>query len=115
MAEHDKKGRHLDSIIVKALLWVDKRSNVDRFYWGLVIFGLLLAALDFLYHKHVYFQMEHFYGFYALYGFFMCAALVIAAKAMRGFLQRDEDYYAPKDVEAEAHPEHDLERKEADV
>ena len=37
---------------------------------------------------------------------------VTCAKGMRVFLKRDEDYYAPMDVESEDHPEHDLERED---
>ena len=41
----------------------------------------------------------------------MCAALVVCERAMRIFLKRDEDYYAPKDVESEAYPEDQLSRE----
>lgn len=47
-----------------------------------------------------------------IYGFIMCAALVICAKVMRVFLMRAETYYSPKDTESEMHPDHDL-RKES--
>ncbi len=107
--------RQSNSIIVRSLSWVDDRKKVDRFFWGLVVFGVILAALDLFYYKKTYFDIEHFPGFYALYGFFMCAALVIAAKAMRIVLMRDEKYYTPHDVESEEHPELDLDRKDADV
>ncbi len=116
MAERKRKtDRRSSSIIVRALSWVDDRKKVDRFFWGLVVVSLLLALVDLMYHKHSYFDVEHFVGFYAIYGFFMCAALVIAAKAIRLVLKRDETYYAPHDVESEKHPEFDLDRKEVDV
>lgn len=114
MAKQLKKG-HVDSIVVRSLLWVDDSRKTNRFFWGLVIVGLILAALDLIYYKKVYFEFEHFFAFYALYGFFMCAVLIFATKVIRRFLQRDENYYAPFDVEVEDHPEHDLDRKEADV
>lgn len=109
------KDREMDSIIVRSLSWVGDRAKVDKFFWGIVAVGVLLTALDLFYKKKTYFDIEHFPGFYSIYGFFMCAALVVAAKAMRLFLMRDEAYYAPTDVEAEDHPESDLDRKEADV
>lgn len=114
MAEHQDDNRISNSIIVRSLRWVDDRKKVDKFFWGLVVFGLLLTLLDLFYKKKTYFDVEYLFGFYAIYGFFMCTALVIAAKAMRIFLQRGEDYYAPKDVESEAHPEHDMDRREFD-
>lgn len=94
----------------RKLMWFDDMSNVNRFVY--VLYGLcaLLFVADFFYKKKVYFSLEYFPGFYALYGFFMCAALVICAKLMRVFLKRPEEYYAPRDVESESHPEDDLER-----
>lgn len=115
MAKEQSSERKVDSVIVRALSWVDDRAKVDRFFWGLVIGGVVLTLLDLIYHKHVYFDVEHYFGFYSAYGFFMCAALVIAAKMMRLVLKRDETYYAPEDVESENHPEFDLDRRDADV
>ncbi len=109
------KSEGVDSIIVRSMSWVDDRSKVDKFFWGVVAVGILLTLLDLFYHKHVYFETENIFGFYSFYGFFMCAALVVAARAMRVVLMRSEDYYAPQDVEAEDHPEFDLDRKQADV
>lgn len=111
----NKDNRQSSSIVVRSLSWVDDRKKVDRFFWGLVVVGGLLAVLDLFYDKKVYFDIEHFPGFYALYGFFMCAALVVAAKVMRLVLMRDESFYSPQDIESEDHPEFDLDRKDADV
>ena len=77
----------------------DDPRNVKRVIFCLfTVCGLLLAIdlLDIfglLYHKHAHFPFEHFFGFFAFYGFFLSCALVLAAKAMRVFLKRDEDYY----------------------
>ena len=51
------------------------------------------AVADAFYQKHAYFSAENWFGFYALYGFFMCVGLVLAAKVMRILLMRGEDYY----------------------
>lgn len=98
----------------RALLWVEKKRNVDRIVYALYILCAGLFVADFLYHKHVYLGIEEFPGFYALYGFVMCAMLVICAKAMRVVLKRPEDYYAPNDVESEDYPEEQLERINTD-
>ena len=58
---------------------------------------LLLLLADFFYHKHVHFDFENWFGFFALYGFFMCVALVLAAKVMRIILMRREEYYDSDD------------------
>lgn len=98
----------------RALLWLDKKQNVNRIVYGLYIVCAGLVAADFFYEKHSYFSLEYFPGFYALYGFFMCAALVICARAMRVVLKRPENFYAPNDVESEDYPEEQLGRTDND-
>ena len=60
---------------------------------GLLLVIDLLDLFGVLYHKHVHFAFEHWFGFFGFFGFFLSCALVLAAKAMRGPLKRDEDYY----------------------
>ena len=98
----------------RALLFLQDRKTVDRIVYGLFVLCAGLFAADFFYHKHTYVSVEEFPGFYALYGFFMCVGLVICARVARLFLRRDEDYYAPKDVESEAYPEDGLARERGD-
>ncbi len=97
----------------RALSFVDDMRNVDRIVYGLYAVCALLFVADFLYYKKVHVAVEAIPGFYALYGFIMCALLVICAKGMRVFLNRDETYYAPHDVEAEPYPEAGLGRESA--
>jgi hypothetical protein len=73
--------------------WLDDPRNVDRLVWGLYATCALLFVIDWLVHKHGPFAIEHVFGFYGLYGFIACVALVLAAKAMRVVLIRPEDYY----------------------
>ncbi|MEM9601367.1 MAG: hypothetical protein AAGA11_00770 [Pseudomonadota bacterium] len=73
--------------------WFDKPENVRKIIWALGIVCAALFLADFFYHKHAHFAVENVFGFYALYGFIMCVLLVLAAKLMRVFLMRDEDYY----------------------
>jgi hypothetical protein len=40
-----------------------------------------------------HFEIEHLFGFYALYGFLACAALILIAKALGRLVKRDERYY----------------------
>lgn len=73
--------------------WLDDPSNVKKIVRALfVVCGLLFVA-DAFYEKHSHFEAENIFGFYAIYGFVMCVALVLAAKVLRIFLMRDEDYY----------------------
>lgn len=91
MSEHENK------IHDPKTYWLDDQKNVKKIIWALfVVCGLLFVA-DAFYEKHPHFAVESWFGFYALYGFFMCVGLVLIAKVMRVFLMRDEEYY-DKDV-----------------
>lgn len=99
----------------RKLLWLDNMKNVDRIVYTLYFVCAALFLADFFYKKKTYLDLEDIPGFYAIYGFIMCAALVVCARGMRLFLMRDETYYAPNDVESEDYPEDQLERDEVDV
>lgn len=73
--------------------WLDQPRNVDKIVYALCAICAVLVLLDLFYHKHTHFAFENWFGFFAWYGFIMCVALVLAAKGMRVFLKRDEDYY----------------------
>ena len=73
--------------------WLDDPRNVDRIVY--VLYGIcgLLLAIDVLVPKHGPFAIEHLFGFYGIFGFVACVALVLAARALRVILMRPEDYY----------------------
>jgi len=76
----------------------DKPENVRlllRIFYGICI---LLFALDFVIHRHTEFRAEGLPGFYPIYGFVGCVILVFAAKWMRTFLMRPEDYYDRREL-----------------
>jgi hypothetical protein len=74
--------------------WLDRSENVTRLYRGLWVIGLLLLAADAVIHRHEDFSWAGWFGFYAVYGFFACVALVLAAKeVLRRLVMRAEDYY----------------------
>jgi len=94
----------------RMMMWVDKPGSANKIFWGLAIFCSLLFFADFLYEKHGYFDIEHFPGFYGIYGFVMFTALIFAAKTLRFFIKRPEDYYGDKAVDREAYPEDELDK-----
>ncbi len=110
-----KPKRHEDTssypALGRALMFLDNPKNVDKVVYSLYALCAGLFLADFLYKKKAYVEIEYFPGFYALYGFIMCALLVICAKMMRVVLKRPEDYYAPYDVESEKYPEEGLDRE----
>jgi len=74
--------------------WLDRSENVTRLYHGLWVVGVLLFLADAVIHRHEDFAWAAWFGFYALYGFFACVALVLAAKEiLRRLVMRAEDYY----------------------
>ena len=76
--------------------YFDKSENVNfvlRIFYA--ICGLLVAA-DIFIHRHTIHSWEDIFGFYTIYGFVACVALVLTATQMRKILMRDEDYYDDK-------------------
>ena len=73
--------------------WLDSPRNVKKVVAAVyTVCGLLFLA-DALYEKHPHFDIEGWFGFYAIYGFISCVGLVLAAKQLRKALKRKEDYY----------------------
>ncbi|MBN2125145.1 MAG: hypothetical protein JW821_12680 [Deltaproteobacteria bacterium] len=72
----------------------DRPRNVKRlfrFYYASLV---ILLLVELLIHKHVLFPWEAWHGFYAVFGFVACVALVLAAKyILRPLVKRKEDYY----------------------
>lgn len=75
--------------------WLDRPENVKKVVWAVYVVCALLFAIDVFVEKHGKgpFAIEHWYAFYAIYGFVACVGLVLAAKQLRRILMRREDYY----------------------
>jgi hypothetical protein len=73
--------------------WLDEPRNVDKLVKGFYVVCALILAIDLFVPKHGPFRIEHIFGFYGVFGFFACVALVLVAKALRKVLMRPEDYY----------------------
>ena len=73
--------------------WLDCEQNVTRLYRGLWAAGIGLLALDLFLHRHEEFDFAAWFGFYAVFGFLACVALVLIAKRLRVLLMRPEDFY----------------------
>ena len=71
----------------------DKPRNVKRLLRVIYLICAGLVGLDFVFQRHVTHAWESLPGFYAIFGFVGCAALVLIAKEMRKLLMRKEDYY----------------------
>lgn len=73
--------------------WLDDLRNVDKIVYALYAICGMLLVIDPFIHKHGPFAIEHWLGFYGIFGFVACVALVLAAKELRRILMRPEDYY----------------------
>ena len=73
--------------------WLDSPRNVNKIVYALYAVSALLLVVDPLIHKHGPFAIEHWWGFYGIYGFVGCVFLVLAAKELRKLVMRGEDYY----------------------
>ena len=73
--------------------WLDDPRNHGKLSWWLLGICIVVLLADFGYTKHPVFAWEGWFGFFAFFGFVACVGLVLAAKAMRKLIKRDEDYY----------------------
>lgn len=75
----------------------DKPENLKRLLW--IFHGICagLFLIDVVFHRHVIHPWETLFGFYSVFGFVACVALVLTAKEMRKVLMRKDDYYNDDD------------------
>ncbi|MEX1310724.1 MAG: hypothetical protein AB1Z65_09925 [Candidatus Sulfomarinibacteraceae bacterium] len=74
--------------------WLDDPGNVNKICYALYAICAGFALADFFpYKHHLHFDFEYWPGFYSIYGFVSCVALVLAATQLRKILMRDEDFY----------------------
>ncbi|MCG8530125.1 MAG: hypothetical protein MI749_05615 [Desulfovibrionales bacterium] len=71
----------------------DNPENVRRLRIGFFIALVLVLLAEAFVDMHGEFEVEHFYGFYAVYGFISYVSLIFIAKFLRKILMRREDYY----------------------
>ena len=100
-----KKQRQEDlPALGQMMSWVDKPGSLSIIIKALIILCIGLVLADFTYDKHGHFDMEHYPGFYAVFGFIAFGIIVLAAKALRTLIKQPEDYYSPYAVDAEEMP-----------
>lgn len=77
----------------KNLTIFDKPENVRRLQKGFFAALVLVLIAEAYVDMHGEFHVEHFFGFYAVYGFVSYVLLIFVAKFLRKILMRKEDYY----------------------
>ncbi len=71
----------------------DNPKNVKRLLGALFVLCVVVLGFDAIFTRKVIHPWEGLFGFYALFGFVACVALVLIAKEMRKVVMRGEDYY----------------------
>jgi uncharacterized membrane protein len=71
----------------------DNPANVRRLHIGFFIALVVVLAAEAFVDMHGQFTVEHFYGFYAVFGFISYVTLIFVAKFLRKLIMRKEDYY----------------------
>lgn len=75
------------------LHWLVRRKTIRLLWW---IFSTILALTllaQFFVHIHEYFSVDGWPGFYAIFGFLTCVAMVLFAKVLGFVLKRPENFY----------------------
>ncbi|MCP3176246.1 hypothetical protein MJO47_03940 [Desulfuromonas sp. KJ2020] len=74
--------------------WFDHPQNIRKLRIGFYAVLVLLVVPDLFLHKHTLFSsVEAWPGFYALFGFIACVAIILISKVLGFVLKRPEDYY----------------------
>ena len=91
--KEEARGRRTSAAQGERRYWLDEPRNVDRIVYALYAVCGLLIVIDPLVHKHGPFAIGHWLGFYGIFGFLACVALVFIARQLRRIVMRQEDYY----------------------
>jgi len=84
---------------MKKTYWLDKASNKNKTFIGLIIAAILVALPDFLslfgilYETHPYTKVEQIPTFYGLYASLGLLVVISVASFIGRFLTVKEDYY----------------------
>jgi hypothetical protein len=73
--------------------WTANPQTPNAILFTLVLICAGLAVFDFVYERHVVFPFEAVKSFYGLFGFTAFVVIVQAARVLRIFVKRPEDYY----------------------
>jgi hypothetical protein len=76
----------------------DNPRNVQVVLYTLYISCGILLLLDFIIHRHTMHRWEGLLGFYSIYGFIGCTAIVLGSKWLRALVERKEDYYTKDEL-----------------
>lgn len=73
--------------------WLDQAHHVKLLWRGFLVVLALTVLAEFLVPLPAHFEIESIFGFNAWFGFAVCAAMIVAAKALALVLKRSDTYY----------------------
>ncbi len=77
--------------------WLDQPRNVKRLWRGFLVVLALTVLAELFIPLHPHFEIESIFGFNAWFGFGVCAAMIVGAKALALLLKRRDSYYGKHD------------------
>ena len=77
--------------------WLDQPRNVKRLWRGFLVVLALTVLAELFIPLHPHFEIESIFGFNAWFGFGVCAAMIVGAKALALLLKRRDSYYGQQD------------------
>ena len=79
--------------LARLFAWTTNPQTPNAILFTLVLTCAGLAVIDFVHERHVIFAFERAKSFYGLFGFAAFVVIVQAARVLRIFVKRPEDYY----------------------
>ncbi|MEO7392772.1 MAG: hypothetical protein ABIU58_11395 [Ramlibacter sp.] len=73
--------------------WLTRSATIKRLWIVLIAVLALTVVAEFWVVGEPHFALEHVFAFNAIYGFLVCAAMILGAKALGVLLKRRESYY----------------------
>lgn len=93
--------------------WIERAGSVEKLIFLLVLACVSVVLLDITYEKYGHFAEEQLIGFYAVFGFVSFTGLILAARGLRHFLIRPEDFYKDAAIDhEESYPDEGTDVKE---
>ena len=73
--------------------WLTRPETIRRLWQAFIAVLATTVVAELFVADEPHFTVERLFGFYALYGFVACAALILIAKAIGLVLKRPDTYY----------------------
>lgn len=79
--------------------WLDDPRHVKQLWRGFLVVLALTVLAGAVVDLNPHFEIEHWLGFNAAYGFLTCLAMIVGAKALGVFLKRPDNHYAKDEAD----------------